>query len=68
MQTNRISVQGMKDESDAKKVNETLHHVWGIQQAEVSLMKGEALISYDENAASLVDFQQAIRDLGYEVE
>ncbi|MED1723934.1 molybdopterin-dependent oxidoreductase [Brevibacillus parabrevis] len=39
----------------------------GIRQAEVSLAKGEALVSYDEKAASLIDFQQAIRDLGYEV-
>lgn len=67
MHTDRISVQGMKDESDAEKVNKTLHNVWGIQQAQVSLLKGEALISYDEKAASLIDFHQAIRDLGYEV-
>jgi copper chaperone len=67
MHTDRIPVQGMKDENDAEKVNNALHRVWGIQQAEVSLSKGEALVSYDENAASLVDFQQAICDLGYEV-
>ncbi|MED1783794.1 heavy-metal-associated domain-containing protein [Brevibacillus fortis] len=67
MHTDRISVKGMKDENDAEKVSKTLHSVWGIQQVEVSLLKGEALVSYDEKAASLVDFQQAIRDLGYEV-
>lgn len=67
MHTERISVTGMKDENDAEKVSKTLHNVWGIQQSEVSLQKGEALVSYDEKAASLVDFQQAIRDLGYEV-
>ncbi|MGF9817510.1 heavy-metal-associated domain-containing protein [Brevibacillus agri] len=67
MHTDKIPVQGMKDENDAEKVSAALHRVWGIQQAEVSLAKGEALVSYDEKAASLVDFQQVIRDLGYKV-
>ena len=67
MHTDKIPVQGMKDENDAEKVSGALHRVWGIQQAEVSLAKGEALVSYDEKAASLVDFQQVIRDLGYKV-
>ncbi|GEB31455.1 heavy metal-associated domain-containing protein [Brevibacillus sp. FSL K6-0770] len=67
MHTEKIPVQGMRDEQDAQKVNDALHNVWGIRQAEVSLAKGEALVSYDEKAASLIDFQQAIRDLGYEV-
>ncbi|WP_301168800.1 heavy-metal-associated domain-containing protein [Brevibacillus nitrificans] len=67
MHTDRIPVQGMNDEQDAEKVNKALHDVWGILKAEVSLSKGEALISYDENAAQLVDFQQAIRDSGYDV-
>ncbi|MDR7316464.1 heavy metal-associated domain-containing protein [Brevibacillus nitrificans] len=67
MHTDKIPVQGMKDENDVVKVSEALHNVWGISQAEVSLSKGEARVSYDEKAASLLDFQQAIRDLGYGV-
>lgn len=57
----------MNTPEDAKRVSETLHDVWGIRNVEIQLDKGEATISYDEKAASIRDFQQAIVDNGFEV-
>lgn len=57
----------MNTPEDAKRVSEVLHDIWGIRKVEVQLDKGEATISFDENAASIQDFQQAVVDSGFEV-
>lgn len=57
----------MKSPEDAERVSKVLHDVWGIRKVEVQLDKGEATISYNEDAASFQDFQQAIVDSGFEV-
>ncbi|MDQ0226583.1 heavy-metal-associated domain-containing protein [Metabacillus niabensis] len=62
-----ISLKDMNTPEDAKRVSETLHDVWGIRNVEIQLDKGEATISYDEKAASIQDFHQAIVDSGFEV-
>lgn len=67
MITRKILVQGMVGQSDADKVNHAIHEVWGIRRAEVSLDQGEVTFSYDENAASLQDFQQAVIDCGFQI-
>lgn len=62
-----ILLKGMNTPYDAERVSEVLHDVWGIRKVELQLDKSEASISFDENAASLQDFQQALVDSGYEV-
>ncbi|MBR8645677.1 hypothetical protein KEH51_21700 [[Brevibacterium] frigoritolerans] len=39
----------------------------GHSRADVNKESGEARIGYDKNAASFQDFQQAIRDSGYDI-
>jgi copper chaperone len=68
MKTYTFSVNGMNDQADTEKVNQALHDVWGIRKAEVNLNTGEATFSFDEKAASLVDFKKAILDSGFEFE
>jgi copper chaperone len=62
-----ISLKDVRTSDDAERISEVLHDVWGIRKVEVQLDKGEATISYDEKAASIQDFQQAIVDSGFEV-
>lgn len=67
MVTRTIAVQGMADPNDANKVSNALHEVWGVRKVEVSAETGEAVLTYDEKAASFEDFQQAILDTGFEI-
>jgi copper chaperone len=63
--TKTISLKKLNTDEDAKRISQILHDVWGIRKVEVQLDKSEATISFDENAASIQDFQQAITDSGY---
>lgn len=63
----KMVVGNLETEDDKQKVDEVLHDVWGIRQVEVDMKSGEVLISYDEKSASLIDFEQAIADCGYEI-
>ncbi|BCJ86162.1 heavy-metal-associated domain-containing protein [Effusibacillus dendaii] len=65
METRKVAVEGMIDQSDANKVSRALHEVWGVRHVEVNLARGEAVFSYDEHSASFIDFQQALADSGY---
>jgi copper chaperone CopZ len=62
-----IYLKDMNNSEDAKRVSEILHDVWGIRQVEVQLDQAVATISYDKDAASIQDFQQALVDGGFEV-
>jgi copper chaperone CopZ len=57
----------MSDQKDVEKVSQALLKVWGVRQVEVNLDQEEAIFVYDESAASLADFQQAIVDSGFTV-
>ncbi len=63
--THKLSIPNLKKE-DEVKVSKALHDVWGIRNAKINVQTKEAIISYDEKAGSLQDFQQAIIDIGYE--
>lgn len=67
MQKVMIKVEGLHSNQDRDKVLHALNEVWGIQNAEVNLQKGEAIFSYDERAASEQDFEAAINDCGYKI-
>lgn len=66
MITRTISISNMK-EADEEKISGILHDVWGVRNIKINTDKGTATISYDENAASMVDFTQAMVDSGYEI-
>ncbi|KEO83785.1 heavy-metal-associated domain-containing protein [Tumebacillus flagellatus] len=67
MATGKFILQGMKGEDDAKRVDETLRGVWGIQDVNLHVEKAEVNFRYDERAASYQDLKQALIDQGFGV-
>ncbi|WP_251550852.1 heavy-metal-associated domain-containing protein [Neobacillus muris] len=67
MQKGSLKVEGMNSQTDANKVLHALNEVWGVREAEVNLSRSEAVFSFNEQAASYQDFEQAIIDLGYQI-
>jgi copper chaperone CopZ len=67
METCFVVVKNMMNQDDANKVLEAIERVWGLGQVEVNLSKKEAKFTYDERMASLQDFEQAIKDTGFEI-
>jgi copper chaperone len=67
LETYTVVVNNMKNQDDANKVLEAIEHVWGLGQIEVNLSKKEAKFTYDERMASFLDFEQAIKDTGFEI-
>ncbi|QHS22379.1 heavy-metal-associated domain-containing protein [Virgibacillus sp. MSP4-1] len=61
----KLSIPNLKKE-DERKISEALHDVWGVRNVKMNTQTNEAIISYDEDAGSLQDFQQAVIDMGYE--
>ncbi|WP_408007625.1 heavy-metal-associated domain-containing protein [Pseudalkalibacillus sp. A8] len=68
MKTKSIAFKQMNTKTDADTISKVLHDVWGVRQVEVNLDTQEATVSYNENAASFEDFQQAVVDAGFEIE
>ncbi|MGG0718460.1 heavy-metal-associated domain-containing protein [Robertmurraya massiliosenegalensis] len=67
METGKLKLQGLSSQEDADKILRALNEVWGVRNAEVNVNHKEAVVSYDEKAASLHDFEQAIIDTGYDL-
>jgi copper chaperone len=67
MVTRKMIIEDMQNQADVSKISQALHDVWGIRKVEVSLDRKEATFSFDETAASLRDFREAVVQLGYEV-
>ncbi|WP_139492442.1 heavy-metal-associated domain-containing protein [Brevibacillus dissolubilis] len=67
MKVTTLSVKGINESNDIKLVEKALYDVWGIQQVEISLGTGQVRLTYDEKAASEIDFEQAIVDQGFAV-
>ncbi|WP_084778745.1 heavy-metal-associated domain-containing protein [Sediminibacillus massiliensis] len=65
MITHKLSIPDLQKE-DEQKISDALHDVWGVRNVKINVQTKEAIISYDENAGALHDFQQAIMDVGYE--
>lgn len=63
-----IRIDGIQNEQDSNKILQALHAVWGIREAEVSLVNKTATFSYDEKAASRADFLQAVKDTGFHIQ
>jgi copper chaperone CopZ len=62
-----IPIEGMENQKDLDRVLASLRGVWGVRQVDINSSSGEAVVSYDENAASLHDFKQAVIDSGFQV-
>jgi copper chaperone CopZ len=60
-------VNNMENQADVNKVLEAIEHVWGLGQVEFNLSQKEAKLTYDERMASPHDFEQAIKDSGFEI-
>ncbi len=56
------------DKEKADDVSRILHDVWGIRDVEVNVDTHEAIVSFNEDSASLHDFEQALLDSGYHLE
>ncbi|WP_368296693.1 heavy-metal-associated domain-containing protein [Cytobacillus firmus] len=66
MITRTVSIENM-DQTDEEKLSKALYDVWGVRKIKLNSMSGEAVISFDEDAASFMDFEQAIKDGGYNI-
>ncbi|WP_155645546.1 heavy-metal-associated domain-containing protein [Peribacillus simplex] len=67
MENGFLKVEDMRDENDVNKVLHALNEVWGVRDVEVSLANKLATFSYDEKAASPIDFLQAVKDTGFDM-
>lgn len=66
MITRTVSIENM-DQTDEEKLSKALNDVWGVRKIKLNSMSGVAVISFDEDAASFMDFEQAIKDCGYNI-
>jgi len=67
MENGKMRLEGLQTQADADKVLHALNEVWGVREAEILFNRKEAVFSYDEKAASLHDFEQAVIDSGYNI-
>ncbi|ASS75256.1 hypothetical protein CIG75_09845 [Tumebacillus algifaecis] len=66
MAIHKLFVKGMSHPGDCEKIGHALRQVFGIQEVTINYHDAEVTVSYDERAASLHDFQQAIDDCGFQ--
>ncbi len=67
METTIVPIKGMTCMGCVSSVKRVLGNVGGVSQAEVSLEKAQATVSYDATKTSLQEIKTAITDAGYEV-
>lgn len=67
METTVIPVKGMTCMGCVSSVKRVLGNISGVSQAEVSLEKAQATVSYDAGKTSLQAIKAAITDAGYDV-
>ncbi|MCE5038855.1 copper chaperone CopZ [Staphylococcus auricularis] len=67
MTTKVIQVDGMSCEHCKSAVENALTALTGVDQAEVSLEKGNVSVNYDSEKVTTNDMKDAIEDQGYDV-
>jgi copper chaperone len=67
METTAVAISGMTCMGCVSSVKRVLDSISGIAQAEVSLEKAQATVSYDPAKTSLQEIKTAITDAGYDV-
>lgn len=68
MKNETIHIQGLTNQTDVQRVQSIIRDVWGVRQVHVNQARGEVQILFDEKAAALRDFEQAIIDGGFQLE
>lgn len=67
MSTSTLKIQGMTCNHCVMRVAKALKSVPGVQDAQVDLKKGEAIVTYDEAAVTKEKLSTAVVDAGYKV-
>ena len=67
MAVTTFEVKGMTCGGCVNSVTKALKAVRGVQAADVSLEKQQAVVTFSEEAASVADLKQAVEDAGYDV-
>jgi copper chaperone CopZ len=67
VQEKTFRIGNLHTTEDAEKLTEAMLHVWGISQAEASSQHKTVSIMFDERMASPADFEQAVREAGFEL-
>ena len=67
METTVVPIKGMTCMGCVSSVKRVLGSVSGVSQAEVSLEKAQATVTYDTSKTSLPAIKAAITDAGYDV-
>lgn len=62
-----LKIQGMTCNHCAMRVAKALKAVPGVQDAQVDLQKGEAVISYDETKVTMEKLSFAVVEAGYKI-
>ena len=62
-----FEVKGMTCGGCVNSVTKALKAVRGVQAADVSLEKQQAVVTFAEEEASVADLKQAVEDAGYDV-
>ena len=62
-----FEVKGMTCGGCVNSVTKALKAVRGVQAADVSLEKQQAVVTFAEAEASVADLKQAVEDAGYDV-
>ncbi|MHB1682611.1 MAG: heavy-metal-associated domain-containing protein [Bacilli bacterium] len=67
MAVTTFEVKGMTCGGCVNSVTKALKAVRGVQAADVSLEKQQAVVTFAEEEASVADLKQAVEDAGYDV-
>lgn len=68
METVILKVSGMSCGGCVKSVTGVLEALPGVKKADVSLEKGEAVVSFEPGAVTREQMKQAIEDAGFEAD
>lgn len=66
MESSTLKVGGMSCQGCVKSITKVLLELPGVDQAEVSLERGEARVAYDAGKVTPAALKQAIEDAGFE--
>jgi copper ion binding protein len=67
MATTTLKIQGMTCNHCVMRVAKALKATAGVQDAQVDLQKGQAVVTYDEARVSLDKLSFAVAEAGYKV-
>jgi copper chaperone CopZ len=65
MKEHVLHIGNLDTKEDADKITQAMLEVWGISQAEASAKHKTVSIRYDERMASSEDFEQAVKEAGF---